>query len=180
MMQIATPFVLWLMGPTSSGKTTIAAALHARLRARGVALLHFDGDEFRDLFGSGLDFSEESRLRVVKAIVHLAASAASSGVSVVVSALTARQNARDLLSSGLPEAVVGYVRCAIDTCVRRDPKGLYALARAGKIDTLVGYNEQYPPPERYDMLIDTDTCGVAEAVERILGHLTDRGFLVRD
>ena len=58
-------FVLWLMGPTSSGKTTVSNALVAQLRAAGTPIIHFDGDEVRDLFGDNLGFKPEDRLRVV-------------------------------------------------------------------------------------------------------------------
>ena len=61
------PFTLWLMGPTSSGKTTIAAALHARLKREGLSCFHFDGDEVRDFFGSeiGRASCRERVLRLV-------------------------------------------------------------------------------------------------------------------
>ena len=80
--------VLWLLGPTSAGKTTLATRVVADLRGRGIPAIHFDGDEVRDFFGASLGFGPDSRLRVVSVLVHLANKAADAGLHVVVSALT--------------------------------------------------------------------------------------------
>ena len=87
-------FVLWLMGPTSGGKTTIAEHLLERLRAAGSPSMHFDGDEVRNFFGDTLGFKASDRQRVVGTLVHLANKTAEAGVNVIVSALTANEDAR--------------------------------------------------------------------------------------
>ena len=82
-------FVLWLLGPTSSGKTTIANDLLVSLRNKRTPVIHYDGDEIRDLFGETISFSAEDRHKVVSTIVHLANKASDAGLNVIVSALTA-------------------------------------------------------------------------------------------
>ena len=83
------PFALWLMGPTSSGKTTLAELTVKRLLGDGIIAINFDGDEVRNFFGEDFGFTPCDRKRVVSTLVHLTNKATSSGINVIVSALTA-------------------------------------------------------------------------------------------
>ena len=160
--------VLWLLGPTSAGKITLATRVVADLRGRGIPAIQFDGDEVRDFFGAGLGFGPDSRLRVVSVLVHLANKAADAGLNVVVSALTAREDARDHVRAHVRNLTVGYVACSIPTCARRDPKGLYRKAMNGEIDTLIGFNSEYRPPENPDLILDTEAHSVDELSARVM------------
>jgi adenylylsulfate kinase len=162
--------VLWLLGPTSAGKTTLATRIVADLRRRGIPAIHFDGDEVRDFFGEGLGFVPESRLRVVSILVHLANKAADAGLNVVVSALTASEDARDHVRAQVRNLTVGYVACPISTCARRDPKGLYRKAINGEIDTLIGFNGEYRPPEDPDLILDTEAHSLDELSARVMSR----------
>ncbi len=146
-------FVLWLMGPTSGGKTTVAEKLTEQLRTSGIMVLHYDGDEVRDFFGDNLGFEPSDRMRVVSTLIHLANKAAQTGVNVIVSALTANEDARRLVKGEVGNLITGYIKCPIEVCAARDPKGLYALASSGKIDTLIGLNSEYRAPENPDIVI---------------------------
>jgi len=172
------PPVLWLMGPTSAGKTTLAKAFTERLRNSGsMPVLHWDGDQVRDMIGDSLDFSSDSRLRVVRALAVLADATSQAGVLTVVSALTAHEDARGLAREMLPRLVVVYVHCPVETCMARDPKGLYARAEAGEIDTLIGYNSQYVPPDNPDLELDTSMTDADDCVDRLIEFLDRRGIL---
>ena len=175
MQRTDTPFNLGIMGPTSSGKTTVAEAFCRAVRQRGLAILHFDGDEVRDFFGESLGFAAQDRLRVVKTILHLAGKAQRAGVHAVVSALTANACAREELARRLPDAAVCSLECDLATCAARDPKGLYRLAKDKRIDTLIGYNCAYQPPTRYDFRIDTSQTSVDDAVALLLHGLPAKG-----
>ncbi len=170
-------FVLWLMGPTSSGKTTVSNALVERLRAAGTPVIHFDGDEVRDFFGDNLGFRPEDRLRVVSTLIHLADKVSQAGANVIISALTANPDARKLLDDRLGHAAIGFIQCSIDTCAARDPKGLYAKAKSGEIDTLVGYNTEYPAPENPDIILDTENDALDALVEQTIVYLRSSGRL---
>ncbi len=159
--------VLWLLGPTSAGKTTLGYRTVAELRKHGVPAILFDGDEVRGWFGADLGFGTDSRLRVVSILVHLANKAAEAGLQVVVAALTAGQEARDHVRANVRNLTIGYVSCSIATCVQRDPKGLYRKAMDGEIDTLIGYNGEYPPPEDPDLVLDTEAQSVDELAARL-------------
>jgi adenylylsulfate kinase len=160
--------VLWLLGPTSAGKTTLGACAVAELRKRGVPAILFDGDEVREFFGADLGFGADSRLRVVSVLVHLANRAADAGLHVVVAALTAGQDARDYVRANVRNLTVGYVACSIEACAQRDPKGLYRRATSGEIDTLIGYNSEYRPPDSPDLVLDTESHSVDELAARIV------------
>ena len=164
-------FVLWLMGPTSSGKTTIGEHLLERLRADGSPCMHFDGDEVRNFLGKDLGFEVSDRQRVVATLVHLANKTSAAGVNVIVSALTASADARRLVLETVKNLIIVYVKCSIETCAERDPKGLYTQAKNGEIDTLIGVNSDYLPPDNPDLVIDTEDLSPAEAVEAIIRHL---------
>ncbi|WP_192183000.1 adenylyl-sulfate kinase [Mesorhizobium amorphae] len=160
--------VLWLLGPTSAGKTTLAMRVVADLRGLGVPVILFDGDEVRGFFGADLGFGTDSRLRVVSVLVHLANKAADAGLHVVVAALTAGQDAREHVRENVRNLTIGYVACSVETCAQRDPKGLYRKAISGEIDTLIGYNSEYRPPDSPDLVLDTETHSVDELAARIV------------
>jgi adenylylsulfate kinase-like enzyme len=168
-------FVLWLMGPTSSGKTTIGEHLLERLRANGTPSMHFDGDEVRAFFGPDLGFEASDRQRVVATLIHLANKTSAAGVNVIVSALTANEDARRLVLDSVKNLMIVYIKCSIETCAGRDPKGLYAQAKNGEIDTLIGVNSDYLPPDNPDLVIDTEELSPAEAVDAIIKHLDQTG-----
>jgi adenylylsulfate kinase len=171
-------FVLWLMGPTSSGKSTLSNAVAERLRELGAPIIHFDGDEVRDFFGDNLGFKPEDRLRVVGTLIHLADKVSKAGTNVIVSALTANPDARKLLNENLGQAAIGFIQCSMDTCAARDPKGLYAKAKSGEIDTLVGYNTEYPALENPDIVLDTENDPLDALVGQTIEYLHRSGRLL--
>lgn len=167
-------FVLWLMGPTSSGKTTLANGVTKSCMINGQRFLHYDGDEVRSLFGKNHGFSSDDRLSVVKTLAYFAGKAADSGNNVVVSALTAFPDARQYIKKNIDNLIVGYVECCFEVCAERDPKGLYEKARSGKIETLIGYNTPYPEPEFPDFVVNTEKTGIKEGVDTIHSYLKSR------
>jgi adenylylsulfate kinase len=172
-------FVLWLLGPTSSGKTTIATELLFSLRKKGIPVIHYDGDEIRDFFGDSIGFSAQDRYRVVHTIVHLVNKNSDAGLNVIVSALTANHDVRTFIKDRVNKLIVGYVKCSIDECIRRDPKGLYKKAKKGEIDTLIGFNQEYCEPENSDIILETEIKSKAEIVACLEGFLF-KNHLIND
>ena len=171
------PYVLWIMGPTSSGKTTVATSFVQRQQAAGIPVLHFDGDEVRGMFGADFGFTPENRLLVVEGLIMLARKAVSSGINVVVSALTAHEEARKLISDKIKNVITVSTQCSIETCAKRDPKGLYQKAMNGEIDTLIGYNTPYIVPAAPALLLDTENQSIQGASSAIADLLTSRGYI---
>jgi len=170
-MPIKHPFTLWLMGPTSSGKSTIAEHVVNKLKHGDRPILHYDGDEIRDFFGKDFGFDENNRGRVVETLTHLARKANDAGIDVIISALTAHQSARNYIKENIPNLLVGHVTCPIEICAERDPKGLYAKAKNGEIDTLIGYNSEYIDPTDPDIKLDTEKYSVADNSQRLIEFL---------
>jgi len=166
--------VLWLLGPTSCGKTTIARRLLSFMRKKQIPVIHYDGDEVRDFFGPELGFAKEQRFRVVKTLVHLTNKAAESGLNVIVSALTANPDARRYVFDHTINIITGYVKCSIDECAKRDPKGLYKQAKNGEISTLIGYNTEYNEPENPDLVLDSEQDTLEELVAKAFQYVSDR------
>ncbi len=166
--------IIWIMGPTSSGKTTLAEGLIKEMRGAHIKSITFDGDEVRDFFGKDHGFEPADRLRVVSTIVHLANKAREAGLVVVVSALTANQDARDYILEQLDEHLIVYIDCSIKACAKRDPKGLYALAKKGAIDSLIGFNNNYAPPENPDIVIETESETREESISCLFEYLKER------
>ncbi len=160
--------VLWLLGPTSAGKTTLATRVVSNLRQDGIPAICYDGDEVRAFFGPDFGFCAKNRFRVVSVLAHLANKSAEAGLHVVVAALTAGQDARQFIRENVRNLMIGYVSCSIDTCAQRDPKGLYKKAISGEIDTLIGYNTEYRPPDSPDLILDTELYSVDELVSQIV------------
>ncbi|CAN2040232.1 Adenylyl-sulfate kinase [Candidatus Magnetomoraceae bacterium gMMP-15] len=170
-------FILWLLGLTSSGKTTIGRYLVDELRNNDIPIIHYDGDEVRDFFGNDFGFSGKNRLRVVKTIVHLANKAAEAGLNVVVSALTANTDARDYVQANVNNLITGHIKCSVNTCMSRDPKGLYEKAKKGEIKTLIGYNNLYVPPDSPNIIIDTDEGNVNQCAFKLITYLKDNNLI---
>ena len=169
-------FLLWLLGPTSSGKTTLAQAFTERMLNRNIPILHFDGDEIRDIFGTSLSFKKEDRMMVVKTLVHFSNKTVNSSINVVVSALTAHQCARDYIIENCHNLILGYVECSIDVCSQRDPKGIYKKAMNGEISTLIGVNTPYLPPKKIDFVVNTEHNDVKTSLNIIEKYLIKRGI----
>ena len=164
---------IWLTGLPASGKTTIAKALVAELEQQGRRVELIDGDAFRKLAGWKLGFSRDDRNANVRAIGGLAAMMTWDGAICIVACISPyrdiRHEVRELIGADLFRLV--YVKCPLKECERRDPKGLYAKARAGKITGMTGLDDPYEEPEHPDLCVETGEQSLGVCVEKIKGYL---------
>ena len=168
-------FTVLFTGLSGAGKSTLAAALAAMLRESGdrrVTLL--DGDAVRRLLSSELGFSREHRELNLRRIGFVAGEVTRHG-GIAVCALIAPYAASRRELRRTIEAVGGFVEVHVSTplatCEARDPKGLYAKARAGLIEGFTGIDDPYEAPANSDMAIDTAGIGPELAAERIFARL---------
>jgi bifunctional enzyme CysN/CysC len=166
--------VVWMTGLPSSGKSTIAHALEQRLVGEGQPAYVLDGDNLRHGLNGDLGFSDEDRAENVRRTAHVARLFADAGVVAVVSLVSPfaadRAQARSLVEAeGLPFSEV-WVSTPLEECEQRDPKGLYAKARAGELPGFTGVDGPYEAPELPDVEVGADVS-VDDAVDRLVDAL---------
>ena len=165
--------VVWLTGLSASGKSTIATELERELFRRGCQPFILDGDSVRQGLCSDLDFSERDRhenIRRVGEVARLFSDAGFICISAFISPHRAdRQIVRELLDDRIFVEV--YVNAPLAVCETRDPKGLYAKARAQKIENFTGISSPYEAPLKPEIELHTDKLTIMEGVEKILKHL---------
>jgi len=163
---------IWLTGLSGSGKSTIAFAVEKRLVASGRAAYVLDGDNLRQGINSDLAFSREDRSENVRRVGEIARLMADACLVVLVPLISPYREDRSEVRSrheliGLRFFEV-YVDTPIEVCEQRDPKGLYARARAGEISGMTGVDDPYEPPESPDVTLDSSTMTVGGAADSLL------------
>ncbi|HEX3240408.1 MAG TPA: adenylyl-sulfate kinase [Solirubrobacterales bacterium] len=163
---------VWMTGLSGSGKSTIATALEHSLVSSGRHAYMLDGDNLRHGLNADLGFSEEDRAENVRRVGEVARILAESGTVSIVSLVSPYKRERDKVRAAHEEAGIPFFEVFVDTpleeCERRDPKGLYAKARAGEITNLTGVGAPYEAPADPELITDPD---LETAVRQVLGLL---------
>jgi len=153
--------IYWLTGLPCSGKSTIAREL-----ARNIYAEVLDGDEIRAISNNN-DFTMEGRVRHMKSVAAMAYKL-SKYVSVVVALVSPLREVREELKKKYPNMCEIYVKCDIETCKKRDVKGMYEKAIRGEIENFTGVQDRYEEPLNADITIDTGKSSPEECVKQIL------------
>ena len=163
--------VLWLYGLSGSGKSTIANEVERVLHGEGRMTVILDGDNLRTGLNSNLGFSDEDRTENVRRVAETAKLLAGQGIIVLVSVITPlrrhRAAAREIIGPDFHEI---YVKADFDTCAERDPKGLYAKAKEGKIEQFTGKDSGFEEPEDPALLLDTQARSIDQCAADLLGY----------
>jgi bifunctional enzyme CysN/CysC len=172
---------LWFTGLPASGKSTIAAALEARLVEAGIPAYRLDGDNLRHGLNENLGFSPEDRAENVRRTAHAARLLADAGVVALVSLVSPYAADREAARGVHAEQQIDFLEVFVDTplseCERRDPKGLYARARRGELPDFTGISAPYEAPESPELVLGAED--VDAAVERAWALLVERGVVPR-
>ena len=173
------PTVVWFTGLSGAGKSTIATLVEERLQHRCVATFVLDGDAVRAGLSSDLGFADADRVENIRRAVEVAALMADAGLVVLVAFISPfraeRQAARERFAAD--EFIEVHVDVTLEEAERRDPKGLYAKARAGLIPSFTGIDSPYEPPADPDLRLDTTTGDAAAAADAVVALLEARGRL---
>jgi bifunctional enzyme CysN/CysC len=173
------PCVLWFTGLSGAGKSTIANLLEQMLHESGRHTVLLDGDNVRHGLNRDLGFTDEDRVENIRRVAEVAKLMVEAGLIVLVSFISPfrseRLMARDLVATG--EFVEIYVNTPIEICEVRDPKGLYKLARTGKLPNLTGLGSPYEPPEQPEVIVDGGRESPEVLAERVLSFLKDTGVI---
>jgi len=165
--------VLWLTGLSSAGKSTIAAELERELFDLGRHVYVLDGDNIRHGLGSDLGFSPKDRAENIRRIGEVAKLFADAGVICITAFISPYREDRAMVRKILPAGrfIEVYVNAPLEVCEQRDPKGLYAKARAKEIKEFTGISAPYEAPIEAELELRTDQLSVVECVTRILDYL---------
>jgi bifunctional enzyme CysN/CysC len=172
---------IWFTGLPGAGKSTVAAAVEERLIASGCPAFLLDGDNLRHGLNGDLGFDEAARSENVRRTAHVAKLLADSGTIALVSLVSPyaadRSAAAALHATDELAFFEVYVDAPLELCEERDPKGLYARARAGELAGLTGVGAPYEPPSEPDLVLTAGEETVDREVERVLELLVTRGLL---
>lgn len=175
------PITLWLTGLSGSGKSTLAYALEKRLTEEGRACLVLDGDNIRHGLNRDLGFSPEDRAENIRRVAEVARLLNEAGLIVLTSFISPyikdRQSAMGII--GEERFVEIFVDAPIGVCEQRDPKGLYAKARAGEIADFTGISSPYEAPDSPGLHLDTGRLTIDEALDKVVAHLHQTGVIER-
>jgi adenylylsulfate kinase len=158
--------VYWLTGLPGSGKTALADRLFTYLKAKGFKVERLDGDALRTMYPD-TGFSRQERDKHVRRAGEYAAKFEKEGVIVVASLISPYRESRAYVRSICSYFIEVYVDASLETCEKRDPKGLYRKARAGEIKNFTGIDDPYEPPESPDSIIPTDGLSLDESFEML-------------
>ena len=163
--------VIWFTGLSASGKSTIASLVEKNLIDSGKTAYWLDGDNVRHGLCSDLAFSERDRVENIRRLAEVAALFEDSGVIAIVSAITPMEKMRKLARSKAKHFVLVYVKADLDTCIERDPKGLYEKALKGEIKGYTGIDSPFEQPEQYEILLDTDEYDVLTCANKVTEYI---------
>ncbi len=170
-------FVLWFTGVAASGKSTIAREVEKMLRERGVPVENLDADEVRAHLSPDLGYTERDRDMNTKRLAYLASLLEKHGCSVIVTAVSSLRRFRDRARSMSRNFVEVYVKCPLEVCMERDPKGLYEKARNGIVNDIAGLHQPYEEPLDPEVICETDRETVEESATKIILKLEELGLL---
>lgn len=157
----------WFTGLSGAGKSTLSRAFEKRLFDEGKMVFVIDGDNIRHGLNEDLGFSHEDRKENIRRVGHVARLMYDAGFIVLCSLISPMQKSRDLVRTLFPRDRFNevFVKCSLEECIRRDPKGLYKKALAGKIPNFTGINSPYEEPRWAEYTVDTMHMNVDECVE---------------
>ena len=167
---------VWFTGLSGSGKSTVAAATEERLVGLGRPAYVLDGDNVRHGLNGDLGFSAADRAENVRRVGHVARLMADAGIVALVPLISPYRADRDLVRALHEAADLPFLEVFVDTpielCEQRDPKGLYAKARAGEITGFTGIDDPYEAPAQPELVlrpVDGDAGAMASRVLAALG-----------
>jgi bifunctional enzyme CysN/CysC len=170
------PAVLWFTGLSGSGKSTIANLVEKKLAARGRHTFLLDGDNVRHGLNRDLGFTEADRIENIRRVGEVARLMADAGLIVLTAFISPFRAEREMVRKMLPQGE--FIEVFIDTPLteaeKRDPKGLYAKARAGEILNFTGIDSPYEAPDDAEIVIDTMKLSAEEAADLIVEELLKR------
>lgn len=174
--------VVWITGLSGSGKSTLACALSRELHSRGHLAYVLDGDNLRHGLNRDLSFKAEDRAENIRRVGEVAKLFADAGLICIASLISPYRSDRSACRNLLPNSsfIEVFLNAPLEVCEARDPKGLYKLARAGKIKGFTGIDDPYEPPSDCEIVIECkigDCPSPKSMADQVVSYLEANGFL---
>jgi bifunctional enzyme CysN/CysC len=181
-LKVQRPCVLWFTGLSGAGKSTVANLVEAKLAARKRHTYLLDGDNIRHGLNKDIGFTDADRVENIRRVGEVAKLFVDAGLIVLCSFISPfraeRAAIRAILEPG--EFVEIFVSTPLIICEARDPKGLYAKARSGKLPSFTGIDSPYEPPVNPDLVLDAAAAGPDNLADRVIDLLVTRGVIGED
>ncbi|MDQ0162538.1 adenylyl-sulfate kinase [Aeribacillus alveayuensis] len=171
--------VLWFTGLSGAGKSTLSVEVEKELHQRGIRTYILDGDNIRHGLNKNLGFSAEDRKENIRRIGEVSKLMVDAGIVTLTAFISPYREDRDMVRQllGEKEFIEIYVKCSLEECERRDPKGLYKKARAGEIKGFTGIDDPYEAPENPELVVETDKQTLEESVKKVITYLEEKGYI---
>lgn len=171
--------LVWFTGLSASGKSTIAHSTEKELHDRGIRTYVLDGDNVRHGLNSNLGFSPEDRKENIRRIGEVAKLMADAGIVVFTAFISPYREDRDTVRTLFAgdHFYEVFVKCSLEECERRDPKGLYKKARAGIIKNYTGISSPYEEPLAPELVVDTERLTIEESVNQVIDFLREKKLI---
>lgn len=168
-----TGIVIWLTGLPGSGKSTLANELESRLRQKKKLTYVLDGDKIRNGLNSDLGFSDEDRNENIRRIAEVAAILKDASIITIVAFISPFKRMREFarMRTGKENFLEIYIKATLETCIKRDPKGLYKKAINKEIHDFTGITSAYEEPANPDLIIDTEKLSIKESTDLLTGFV---------
>jgi adenylylsulfate kinase len=168
--------LIWLTGLSASGKSTIAHGVERVLFDRGIRTYVLDGDNIRHGLNANLGFSPEDRQENLRRVAEVARLFADAGILVLAAFISPYRRDRDYIRQRFEgdNFIEIYVKCCLEECERRDPKGLYKKARSGIIKNYTGISSPYEEPINPELVLETSNCSPDAAITQVVSYLEKR------
>ncbi len=164
-------FTVWFTGLPGAGKSTLSKMLGEKLKQFDLPVQILDGDEVRKRLTKGLGFSHEDREENIRRIAYVAKLLTDIGGITIVAAISPYLTSRAEARAEIKNFVEVFVQCPLQTCIHRDPKGMYAKARRGEIKDFTGIDDPYEPPENPELHLDAAGRSPDELAELVVAYL---------
>ena len=170
-------FAVWITGLPASGKSTLARALKIQLATQGVNAAVLESDALRQVVSDQPRYDEQQRDAFYRILAYIGALLVEHGVPVIFDATANRREYRDRARHGIPRFMEVYVECPLETCMARDPKGIYRHALEGAATNVPGLQAAYEPPDAPDVLVSGDAEPPESGAARIIDKLIEKSYL---
>ena len=169
-------FAVWITGLPASGKSTFTAALKRQLEQRGLEFEVLESDDLRKKLAAHPAYDQASRDAFYRQIAYIGALLTQHGISVIFDATANLRAYRDRARELIPRFVEVFIDVPLETCIARDPKGIYHGAREGSLTAVPGIQIEYEPPLSPEFVVHGDKETPDAAASRLIAKLEALGY----